>query len=482
LTDTHVFYMATYSELYRILKDQNLSDTCKFGSVLASLYPYTIGYLQSKGLVLSWADTKGLDTAALNANKAAFKNKFALISCYLFTYAYSEFETYISQVWRRYAAMCHSASMEPVQESEVKNLLQACKISLNYRSGIISEAFGIVLLGTQLDKRMYASVADLPEYKDLTAECPHTEGARLIRDQAKLIFTKFQQASFGFGLSILEPLESVKEQLSSVFQKEVSKLRELATAYGGADYAGLREFLPTSLEVKSYPMVIYCGLLYHGRTIVDPDKKKKWDKYNVTSVGEHVPSDRARTECKSIAERLPLPTAEYIAESVKYLQAPVIDSQIKEAKILPEEVFALCFMKKIEGSWADDYFNKVYGDDLKAALKEALSRSVEIRGLEGLRDANVALAVSAQMRVLEAEWRKARDEFDADSAKKSVSSVVKTHQLYTSSRGSPGLFSRKLRGSWSFSNRDLPIDIQGLTLTRDCSASEPSISIIYINK
>ncbi|QQP32557.1 Uncharacterized protein FKW44_024901, partial [Caligus rogercresseyi] len=218
-------------------------------------------------------------------------------------------------------------------------------------------------------------MADVPDYNNLLDGARGYTSSRIIRDQLKLIMVKFQQIYLGFGMMINPALLDLLSQLSDGFQAQVQKMAELSGRYKGADYAGLRKTLPGSLEVRAHAMVIYCGLLFHARTITDPAKK---EKFNVEGVGKHITSLIDRTECKSVAARLPMPTSLFIAKSVKHLTAPLIDSQLTEAKISAEEVFAICHMRNIMGPWADDYFQRHYGSNLAAALESILDSSVRL--------------------------------------------------------------------------------------------------------
>ncbi|QQP37327.1 Uncharacterized protein FKW44_017558 [Caligus rogercresseyi] len=154
-------------------------------------------------------------------------------------------------------------------------------------------------------------------------------------------------------------------------------MEQLSHEYKGADYAGLVMNLSGNLEVHSHPMVVYCGLLYHGQTIVDPEKRDKWAKFNVEVVGEHVLGIIEQTECKSVSARLSMPTAQFIAKLVQHLAAPLIDSQIKDSRTFPEEIFAVCHLQGIEGPWADDFFQRAYGADLERAPELRIFREAD---------------------------------------------------------------------------------------------------------
>ncbi|QQP31507.1 Uncharacterized protein FKW44_025125 [Caligus rogercresseyi] len=170
------------------------------------------------------------------------------------------------------------------------------------------------MCGNDFLNNPYQTIGSVPEYKDLLDGYKSMESARLIRDQLKLILIKFQQTSLNFGLLITPALDDIAVQLSDTFRGQVKEMAALAREYKGADYAGLQKTLPGHLEVKSHAMVIYCGLLYHGRTITDPEKKEKWNKFNVAAGG---------------------------STSARYSK----NSHIKDAKVTPEEIFAICHMR-----------------------------------------------------------------------------------------------------------------------------------------
>ncbi|KAI4474425.1 hypothetical protein M0804_014870, partial [Polistes exclamans] len=84
-----------------------------------------------------------------------------------------------------------------------------------------------------------------------------------------------------------------------------------------APLLGVRSKLPEKFHIKNYPLLTYCGLLYHDKSLQTEEEKKTFAEYKISSIAEHIPSRVNREIIKRIVEILPPPS---IAGTASLLQ------------------------------------------------------------------------------------------------------------------------------------------------------------------
>nr|WPV62317.1 MAG: hypothetical protein [Wufeng shrew peropuvirus 1] len=210
------------------------------------------------------------------------------------------------QMYRRMSAAATAGGFVDITQDQVVAVIQASGWLVNIECRLFPELIGnTVAVDSNGDYNPEVDTIDLMPLPDMAEKYSIQPWGLALLEQCRLIYSKFQSTSLGFGHSVMKLAEGIFLALGAEWATEAKRMTDLDQLIDSCRYLGCRTLIPEAHQIATMPRIIYTGARYYQLNLSTEEAKQEFTHYNIEGIRKHVDPPSAATVCDTIAAHLP---------------------------------------------------------------------------------------------------------------------------------------------------------------------------------